>query len=157
VSEGLLERGSQRTLALAIRSARASDAEVMASLLGQLGYPASAEAVAARLARLEGPSQLVLVAETDRVVGLATLHVMATIEHDRPVARIGALVVDEAHRGLRLGEKLVQRLEAEARARDCCLLYVTSANPRCRAHSFYLRLGFEHTGLRFTRSFSAPA
>jgi ribosomal protein S18 acetylase RimI-like enzyme len=134
-----------------IRPGKEEDAVAISDLLGQLGYPSSPDAVRRRLARLRQQEALVYVAESERVVGMIAANVIPTIERDELVARIAALVVDEEFRSLGIGEQLVERLAAEARNRGCSLVYVTSANSRERAHSFYQRFGMEQTGLRFVR------
>jgi GNAT superfamily N-acetyltransferase len=140
-------------VALTVRDARAADAAAAARLLGQLGYPTEPGAVASRLERLQIVGDRVVVAAIDdEVVGLAHLHVTPTIEYDRPAAKIGALVVDEAHRGEGVGRALVDELEQEARGRDCVVLFLTTNVRRTEAHEFYRRVGLEETGKRFTKS-----
>ena len=136
-----------------IRDARTDDAPRLAALVEQLGYPASAEAVARRLELLRASaSDHVVVAELDGdVVGLAIVHVSLAIEYDRPAAKLSAIVVDERHRRRGIGEALVRAVEAEARARDCCLFFLTTAERRRDAHAFYCRLGFRETGRRFAK------
>jgi GNAT superfamily N-acetyltransferase len=139
-------------MSLTIRDARAGDAAAIAALLRQLGYQTEAAAVAPRLARLVIVGDHVVVAELDdEVVGLAHLHASPTIEHERPAAKISALVVHESHRGEGVGRALVETMEAEARARRCVLLFLTTAARREDAHAFYRRLGLEETGKRFTK------
>jgi len=138
---------------LTIRDARAADADDIARLLDQLGYPSAAGAVAARLERLAIVGDRVVAAELEgHVVGLAHLHVTPALERDRPAAKIGALVVDEAHRGRGVGRALVEAVEEEARTRGCELLFLTTAVSRDEAHVFYERLGFEQTGRRYGRT-----
>jgi GNAT superfamily N-acetyltransferase len=140
---------------LTIRDARAADAERIADLLGQLGYPAGSAAVRSRLERLVIVGDRVVVAELDeQVVGVAHLHVSPTIEHERPAAKLGALVVDEGHRGEGIGRALAEVVEAEARARGCGVFFVTTAERRDDAHAFYERLGLERTGRRYGRTLS---
>jgi GNAT superfamily N-acetyltransferase len=138
---------------LTIRDARADDGAAIAALLGQLGYETDAAAVAPRLERLVivGDRLVVAVLE-DQVVGLAHLHASPTIEHERPAAKISALVVDESRRGQGIGRALVDAMEAEARARRCVLLFLTTAARREDAHAFYNRVGLEETGTRFTKT-----
>jgi len=136
-----------------IRDARASDSAAVARLLDQLGYPAEPAAIVSRLERLAIVGDRVVVAEVgEEVVGLAHLQVTPTIEYDRPAAKIGALIVDDAHRGEGIGRALVEALEAEARARGCELLFLTTSAQRKDAHEFYRRVGLEETGRRFTKS-----
>lgn len=138
---------------LTVRDARAADAEDIARLLDQLGYPSAADAVAARLERLAIVGDRVVVAELEeRAVGLAHLHVTPALERDRPAAKIAALVIDESHRRRGVGRALVEAVEEEARTRGCELLFVTTAARRDEAHVFYERLGFEQTGRRYART-----
>jgi GNAT superfamily N-acetyltransferase len=138
-----------------IRDARAYDAEAVAQLLMQLGYPSDASAVAQRLERLQVVGDRVIVAEHDgQVVGLAHLQVTPALERDRPAGKLGALVVDEAQRGRGLGRALVEAVEAEARARGCDVLFLTTSEWRDDAHAFYERLGLEQTGRRYSRTLS---
>jgi GNAT superfamily N-acetyltransferase len=138
-----------------IRDARAQDAEAIAGLLTQLGYPCEPEAVEGRLDRLQVVGDRLAVAELDgHVVGLAHLQVAPAIERDRPAAKLGALVVDEAHRGRGVGRLLVEAMEAEARLRGCELLFLTTSERRDDAHSFYERVGLEQTGRRYARTLS---
>jgi GNAT superfamily N-acetyltransferase len=137
-------------VAVEIRDARPDDADAIARLLGQLGYPAEAEGVSQRLARL-GDDRLVVAVDDGAVAGLAQLHVAPSLEYDRPAAKLAALVVDEAQRGGGIGRALVDAMEAEARARGCELLYLTTAERRADAHAFYERLGLEYTGRRYAK------
>jgi GNAT superfamily N-acetyltransferase len=140
---------------LTVRDARASDAEDIARLLEQLGYPTAPHVVATRLERLTVVGDRVFVADLEgRAVGLAHLQVTPALERERPAAKIGALVVDEAHRGSGLGRMLVQAVEDEARLRGCALMFLTTAERRDDAHAFYERVGFEHTGRRYGRTLS---
>jgi GNAT superfamily N-acetyltransferase len=142
-------------MGLTIRDARGADAEQIAGLLAQLGYPTQPSAVVSRLERLSIVGDRVIVADLEgRAVGLAHLQVAPAIERDRPAAKIGALVVDEAHRGQGVGRALVEALEHEARRRGCELLFLTTAERRDDAHVFYERVGLEHTGRRYGRTLS---
>jgi N-acetylglutamate synthase-like GNAT family acetyltransferase len=136
-----------------IRDARPDDADAIARLLGQLGYPTEPAAVPARLERLRIVGDRLVVAELDgEVVGLAQLHVSPTMALERPAAKIDGIVVDESCRGQGIGRMLIEAMEAEARARGCPLLYLTTATRRNEAHEFYRRVGFEETGKRFGKS-----
>jgi GNAT superfamily N-acetyltransferase len=136
-----------------IRDACPADSEAIAGLLGELGYPTTMEAVTSRLERLGIVGDRIVIADGgEEVVGLAHLQVTPTIEHDRPAAKIGALIVSEAHRGEGIGRALVEALDAEARARGCALLFLTTSARRTDAHEFYKRVGLEETGKRFTKT-----
>ena len=140
---------------LTIRDARPDDSHAIAELLGQLGYPTDGAAVAGRLERLRIVGDRVVVADADgAVAGLAHLQVSPAIEHERPAAKLAALVVDEARRGEGIGRALLAAMEDEARLRGCELLYLTTSERRDDAHAFYEHIGLEHTGRRYSRALS---
>jgi GNAT superfamily N-acetyltransferase len=136
-----------------VREARVDDAPAVARLLGELGYPADEAAAAVRIQRhLDSPSDHLLLAEVDgEVAGLASLHVSLALEYDEPAGKLSAIVVDDRFRRRRVGAVLVEAIEAEARARGCCLLFLTTAERREDAHAFYRAIGFEETGRRFAK------
>jgi ribosomal protein S18 acetylase RimI-like enzyme len=143
-------------LSLRVREAEPGDLEAITDLVRQLGYPSGEEAVAGRLERLaDDPRSWVLVAlEGERMVGLASVHVMPVLERDDPTARITAMVVDEAARRRGVGRALLERLEERARAEGCARIYLTTRYEREGAAAFYRRMGFQDTSLRFVKELS---
>jgi GNAT superfamily N-acetyltransferase len=138
---------------VAVREPTPQDATAVARLLAELGYPASDGQAAERLERLSrDESYRVFVAELDgEIAGFATVHVMSLIERDEPGAVLAAIAVTERFRRRGVGSALVGAVEAHARARGASRLVLSSARKRADAHAFYLRAGFEHTGLRFVK------
>lgn len=142
---------------LAIRDARADDAAALAALLGELGFPAPAAAIAERLDAMLGAAETVLVAARDgEPLGLVTVHVTRVLHRPTPVGRITALVVTERARGQGIGRALVAAAERVVATRGCELVEVTSNLRLTGAHAFYERLGYEATSLRFKKPL-APA
>lgn len=139
-----------------VRDARASDAAALAQLCAQLGYPAEkTEAMPPRLARMTADDKTrVFVAEAGgTVVGVATVHVRLTLNHEHPLAQLTLLVVDETRRGQGVGRALVDRVEQFAQEWDCRRIVVTTALQRAGAHAFYDRIGYRHTGRRYGKDF----
>jgi GNAT superfamily N-acetyltransferase len=129
-----------------LRAARAEDSAAIARLSTQLGYPVTAERISARIANaLRDPSSAVVVAETPsgEVVGFVHLLHQFLIESD-PRVEIGALVVDETHRGAGVGRTLMARAEKWARGRGCHCVNLRSNVIRAGAHAFYERIGYRH-------------
>jgi GNAT superfamily N-acetyltransferase len=141
-----------------IREAVGADAQALLPLLEQLGYRAEERALQTRLrCLLADPSVAVLVAESNgRVVGLASMHVMPLIERG-PIARLSAIIVAASERRAGIGRALVERVEAEARARGCERLELTTAERRADAHAFYRTLGFQPASQRFIKSLADDA
>jgi GNAT superfamily N-acetyltransferase len=129
-----------------IRPAHASDAAAIAALSAQLGYPSTQAEILRRMAELGAQGRTaVLVAATDGVIaGWVAVREDLVLESGT-FAEIAGLVVDEGHRGRRIGEALVAAAEAWARERGHVRMRVRSNVVRERAHRFYERLGYTIT------------
>lgn len=136
---------------LQIRRAAAADADAIARLLDQLGYPTEIADVPRRLDQLVSHHRgAVLLADRGgKVIGLATVHVLSVLNRRRDVAWLTALVVDESVRGSGVGRRLVNAVEDFARQAGCERLSVTTHEDRTGAQTFYVRVGLELTGRRF--------
>ena len=141
-----------------IRDARPADADALARLCGQLGYPCDAAVMPARLARFrtDEHARAMVAVSGDDVVGLTTVHLRYTINHEAPIAQVTLLVVDEAKRAAGVGRALVEAAEHWARECGSKRIVVTTALDRAGAHAFYERLGYQHTGRRYGKDFPAP-
>ena len=135
-----------------IRNAERRDAEVLARLIGQLGYEASPGDVTDRLTLLEAEGRAILVAERDgAVVGCLTTSSMRVLHRPAPVGRISMMVVEEALRGQGIGAALVRAAEERLAAQGCYMVEVTSNLKRTEAHRFYEKLGYERTSVRLAK------
>jgi GNAT superfamily N-acetyltransferase len=139
-----------------IRSATGDDAEAMAGLLAELGYPTTASALPARLRAVEAEGGAVFLAvDSDgAALGLASVAAHAAIHADTPVGYITALVISAGARGQGVGRAMVSAAEQWARERGCVRLSVTSAEHRADAHAFYPRCGMPYSGRRYTKTLS---
>ena len=138
---------------LVLRPAEARDAEALADLMTQLGYPSTPQDLARRLRDLaQGPGYHVLVAELrGTVVGAAAGQLALGLERSGLFLRVTALVVDEAHVSQGIGRRLLAAIEAWGRGCGADASTLTSAHRRKAAHGFYERRGYACTGLRFFR------
>ena len=142
-----------------LRDARPDDAEALARLCTQLGYPADARDMPQRLERLRGDphARAVVAVDSGTVVGLATMHLRDVINHAAPIAQLTLLVVDERARGKGIGRALVESAEGWARERGARRMTVTTALDRAGAHAFYECVGYSHTGRRYARNIPPSA
>jgi GNAT superfamily N-acetyltransferase len=127
-----------------IRRATREDAGAVAALSGQLGYPVSADAIAARLERLLGrDDQLVLaaIAEDGELAGWIHAAEQDLVESERRCEILG-LVVDGARRRGGIGRRLVAEAERWAASRGLRQMSVRSNVAREESHPFYEAQGY---------------
>jgi len=126
-----------------IRAARSEDADALARLAGELGYPSTADDMRSRLSRLSD-NDAVLVAENDGVVE-AWIHVTISLTlQSGASALISGLVVTATRRGAGIGAELVRAAEEWAGERKMTRMRVRTNVDRTRTHAFYERCGYAH-------------
>jgi GNAT superfamily N-acetyltransferase len=127
-----------------IRLATAADAEEIARLSEQLGYPATGDEAMQRLKAINRyPEHAVFVADANG--GLAGwIHVFLRPSlTTEPSAEVAALVVDEHTRSHGLGQALLAEAERWTIEQGHRTVTLRSNVKRVRAHAFYERLGYE--------------
>jgi GNAT superfamily N-acetyltransferase len=127
-----------------IREMSVSDAEAIAELAAQLGYPVSAEIMKRRIGELQAlGDHIVYVAcsASDTLVGWLHVGIVHHLQAD-VCAEIGGLVVAASVRSHGIGRLLVARAEEWARHRGVNRILVRSNIIRDAAHRFYLREGY---------------
>lgn len=136
-----------------VRPAIPDDADALAPLLEQLGYPAPPEQVRARIARAAAdPAYDAFVAEdAEGIVGLVAVQLGWPFERDGPFVRVIALVTDARARRCGVGARLMAEAERWARERGADQVHLTANLRREEAHRFYEGAGYARTGYRFVR------
>ncbi|HZI89561.1 MAG TPA: GNAT family N-acetyltransferase [Candidatus Polarisedimenticolia bacterium] len=127
-----------------VREMTAEDAERVAALSGQLGYPSTPDQIRHRLLGIEAhPEARVFVAcdAVGRVQGWVHVYGHRQLESGG-AAEVGGLVVDEEARGQGMGRALMAAAESWARERGYERLTLRSNVVRDEAHRFYQRLGY---------------
>jgi len=127
-----------------LRNATERDAERLASLLTDEGYPAGASDLAARIARFSTPGSRVIVAEAGgEVAGFVALHIVPRFETDDRFVRIVAVVVDPGVRERGVGRLLLAEAERVARDEGASFVEITAGHHRPEARQLYESLGFD--------------
>jgi GNAT superfamily N-acetyltransferase len=129
-----------------IRRGRSSDAQPLAELSGQLGYPTTSAVIAKRMRKLKPASQNALfVAESPEAGVIGWTHVSVThLVEVGTRAELNGLIVADGQRSLGAGARLLEAAEDWARKHGCPSMSVRSNVIRERAHKFYERQGYEH-------------
>ncbi len=138
--------------AITIRAASASDAERLATLLTDEGYPAGPSDLAARIERYSRSGSHVLVAEAAGVVvGFIAFHVIPRFETDERFVRVIALVVDPGERERGVARLLLAEVERLAIDEGVSFLEVTAGRHRPEARQLFESLGYEATVTSYLR------
>lgn len=136
-----------------IRPVVATDAAALAPLMGELGYPSTAEEIRERLARnaQQHESEAWVAVHDGATVGFAAGLMVWSYVSNGASAQLMSLVVASRARGMGVGRQLVAHFEEWARDRGATRVVVTSAMHRDDAHAFYPAIGYAETGKRFGR------
>ena len=137
-----------------IRPATTGDAEQVAGLLGELGYPSASGFAEDKLGALSAsPGDTVLVAEREgQVVGVVHLHAGELFHELGKLGRVMAIIVHPGSRHHGVGRRLMEAVEQAATQAGCNKVEVTSGIYREGAHRFYRSLGYAETSKRFVKS-----
>ena len=143
-----------------IRRCRLDDAQAVAELATELGYPTDPEQAAARLASLLDRDEDALFAAEDEggaVVGWLHVREERTLESE-PLATLAGLVVAAPHRGQGFGKALLGAALAWAAERGLATLRVRSNVVRREAHRWYQAAGFkiQKAQVAFSRPVALP-
>ena len=142
-----------------IRRCRPSDAQAVAELATELGYPTDAAQAATRLAYLLGRAEDAIFAAEDEGVVVGWLHARETRElESEPCGEIAGLVVAAPRRGQGFGRALVQAALAWAAERGLATMRVRSNVIRQETHRWYQAAGFKilKTQAVFSRPTTIP-
>ena len=129
---------------VSLRPATAGDAERIAALFTDEGYPAGPSDIVERLARFASDAGAVIVGDIDgQAVGFIAIHVLPRFEHGDSLVRILALVVDAGARERGVGHLLMEEAERFGRSHGAAFVEVTAGHHRPEARHFYESIGYD--------------
>ena len=138
-----------------IRQCRSEDFPAVMELLRQLWPDKCLDTPALRTVydrALTSDQQLyICAAEGERVVAFGSLTLKNNLWQEGFLGHVDELVVDNAHRGRRIGTHLLEHLVAIAQRRGCRRVELDSAFHRKKAHEFYERQGFKNRAFLFSK------
>lgn len=137
---------------LSIRPAAASDADAIAALFTDEGYPAGPSDIRERLTRFASAHSQVFVAEHEgALLGFIALHAIPRFEHDDRIVRIVALVVDAGARERGVGSALMAEAERVGTDLKAAFIEVTAGHHRPEARRLYESSGYDATVAAYLR------
>ena len=140
-----------------LRSAVHADADDVARLLCELGYPCELDEAIERINVITGNDRQVLVVarREGAVCGMIALDFMYYLPLGTTTCRVTALVVTPTAQGLGIGRQLLKEAERRARVGGASRIELTSGAQRTEAHAFYLACGYKDSSVRFVKQLGA--
>lgn len=141
-------------MTVSLRLATESDADSIAALLTEVGYPTHAGEAWRRLAgvRRDPVSRVLVAVGESGIMGCASALLVPYFPDGSTICRITSIIVARAHRRQGVGATLLQGVSEFAKQRRCSGVEITTAERRAEAQGFYERFGFSRTSLRFFRT-----
>ena len=136
-----------------LRSAMIADADDVARLLTELGYPCEIDDAIERIDAIATNDRqaLVLARRDGAVCGLVALDFMYYLPLGTITCRVTALVVTPTAQGLGIGRQLLKEAERRARGGGASRIELTSGSHRTEAHAFYRACGYKDSSVRFVK------
>jgi GNAT superfamily N-acetyltransferase len=135
-----------------LRPATSADADRIAALFTEEGYPAGQSDIVARLERFASPFSQVVVADHEgEILGFIALHVLPRFEHSDRIVRILALVVDSGVRERGIGRLLMAEAERLATEVGAAFVELTAGHHRPEARHLYESLGYDGSVTSYLR------
>jgi GNAT superfamily N-acetyltransferase len=129
---------------ISLRPANDGDAERIASLFTDEGYPSGPSDIVERLERFGSEHSRVIVADNGgEVLGFVAIHALPRFEHSDRVLRVMALVVDAGVRERGVGRMLMEEAERLGREVGAAFAEVTAGHHRLDARRLYEDLGYD--------------
>ncbi|MGZ8437177.1 MAG: N-acetyltransferase family protein [Candidatus Limnocylindrales bacterium] len=138
--------------AIIFRPADVADAQAIAGLFTDEGYPAGPSDIRARLSRFASTTSRSVVAEHEgAILGFIAVHALPRFEHDDWILRVLALVVDAGARERGVGRALMAEAERIGREVGATFVEVTAGHHRPEARHLYESLGYDSTVTAYLR------
>lgn len=135
-----------------LRPAEARDAESIAALFTDEGYPAGPSDIIERLGRFSSDHSRVVIAEHEgALLGFVAVHALPRFEHDDRIVRVLALVVDAGARERGVGHRLMGEAERIGQELGAAFVEVTAGHHRPEARRLYEALGYDATVTAYLR------
>jgi GNAT superfamily N-acetyltransferase len=137
-----------------LRNAVPADADDVARLLAELGYPCDLDDASERISAILANERqaLVLARREGAVCGLVALDFMYYLPLGTTTCRVTALVVTPSAQGQGIGRHLLKEAERRARGGGAARIELTSGTQRVEAHAFYRACGYSDSSVRFVKA-----
>lgn len=137
---------------LLVRAAQKDDAEIISSLLVQLGYDTEPSKIEVLISMAASGSNKIFVGVLNgKVIAVMSVIFFNYFPSAEKLCRITSIVVDRASRGTGIGSKLIDYAKSVALAEKCSVLEVTTSLRREKTQAFYESIGFKKTSYKYVQ------
>ena len=137
---------------IALRAATPDDADRIAALFTEEGYPAGPSDIVSRLERFDSTYSRVIVADHEgELLGFIAFHALPRFEHDDRIVRVLALVVDAGARERGVGHLLMAEAERAGREMHAAFIEVTAGHHRPEARHLFESVGYDASVTAYLR------
>ncbi len=137
---------------LLVRAAQKDDAEIISSLLVQLGYDTEPSKIEVLISMATSGSNKIFVGVLNgKVIAVMSVIFFNYFPSAEKLCRITSIVVDRASRGTGIGSKLIDYAKSVALAEKCSVLEVTTSLRREKTQTFYESIGFKKTSYKYVQ------
>lgn len=92
-----------------------------------------------------------IIQKENSAIGFVSLHIQNVLHHQKKVAEVQELCVDEKFTGKGFGKLLLDTAIQEAEKQNCEIIELAASNKRVNAHRFYEREGWQRSHYKFTK------
>lgn len=87
----------------------------------------------------------------NEIVGFMSIFESTPLHHCHKLAEIQELIIREKHRGLSIGKEFIELATKLGQEKDWLQIELSSHMKRLKAHSFYMRNGFNRRHFKFVK------
>jgi len=140
---------------LTVRLATPQDSNELALLMSLFdGETVTPTRAADRLKAADGVETAILVEQERKIIGLASLRLVAALSSDTPHAEIAEFYVEKAHQDGNVERLLLRSVEALARQRGATQIILLTGMKNTDAQSCYRASGYQEFALAMRKPFS---
>lgn len=96
--------------------------------------------------------EMLVYKKENQILGFISLYVHQYLHHSQDTGEIVELVVNPNYRGLRIGHRLIERIEDIARERHLEQIELSTSTYRKKAHQFYEAHGYQKDHYNYTKN-----
>lgn len=144
---------------LVIRKATQDDIQSILELLYELGRPEPIDEREVKVFKnkireyFSDPSKFILVAESGtKIIALVSIMLLRRLNRAKFEMYLPELVVKKEYRASRVGKRLITECIKLGKTKKCYRIRLESGNKRKDSHNFYNSLGFDQSGLSFSKN-----